>query len=183
MQEYSHLQKLERAYVGGAPMVSDSVYDSMKVQLLRKARAQDADSMVVERLESAVGAPVSHHSPLAKVEHTVEFGGRLRSLAAAHSAAEVRAWWVRNIEPHFGGQRMDDVEVVLEPKVDGLTMRATYRDGNCIQVLHPAHTITSCCQESHSVNACNVAASHHLPLLSTAQGSAGAPGFCHETVC
>jgi NAD-dependent DNA ligase len=143
MQEYSHLQNLEQAYASGAPIVSDSVYDSLKAQLLQKARTQDPASTVVRRLESAVGASVSHSSPLAKVEHTAEFGGRLKSLAAAHSATEVRAWWERNIVPHFRGGGIDNLEVVLEPKVDGLTMRATYRDGNCFQVLHPACTQTA----------------------------------------
>ena len=115
--------------------MTDSVYDSMKAQLLRKARSEHPSGTIAQRLEDAVGSPVSQHSPLAKVEHTEAFGGRLKSLAAAHSATEVRAWWERNIEPHFAARGADAVEVVLEPKVDGLTMRATYRDGNCIQVL------------------------------------------------
>lgn len=134
MQEYSHLQKLEKAYARGAPIESDSVYDSLKLQLLEKARKAPASTALAKHLETAVGTPVSQSSQLAKVEHTAEFGGRLKSLAAAHSAEEVRAWWERSIEPHFGTA---DVDIVLEPKVDGLTMRATYRDGNCIQVMYP----------------------------------------------
>ncbi|NJR42749.1 MAG: hypothetical protein HC767_08865 [Akkermansiaceae bacterium] len=134
MKEFHHLQQLEKAYASGSPMVSDPVYDSLKVQLLHKARAHGLTSTIVQHLESDVGSPVSQSSTLAKAEHTPEFGGRLKSLAAAHSAAEVRAWWERNIEPHFVGKAADDLEVVLEPKVDGLTMRATYRDGECAQV-------------------------------------------------
>lgn len=141
-QEYSHLQKLEKAYASGAPTVSDSVYDAMKVELLHKARTEHPTSTVAQRLESEVGSPVSQHSPLAKAEHTEAFGGRLRSLAAAHSATEVRAWWEKNIEPHFGANSADAVQVVLEPKVDGLTMRATFRDGDCIQVRQPQSSMT-----------------------------------------
>jgi NAD-dependent DNA ligase len=110
------------------------VYDSLKAQLLHKARGENPTSTVVKRLVSAVGVSVSEGSPLAKVEHTAEFGGALKSLASAHSAKQVRAWWDRNIVPNFRGVSTDELEVVLEPKVDGLTMRATYRNGSCIQV-------------------------------------------------
>lgn len=134
MQDASYLRKLEEGYAKGTPSVPDSVYDSLKTQVMRRALAEDPTGPVASHLQSTVGAPVSQNSPLSKVQHTKDVGGRLKSLSAAHSAAEVRSWWERNIVPHFDPKSIDDLEIVLEPKVDGLTMRATYRNGKCIQV-------------------------------------------------
>ena len=67
-----------------------------------------------------------------QVEHTAERGGRLLSLAAVHSEADLRTWWRRHVTDVLGDE--GGASVVVEPKVDGLTLRLSYEGGKLIEV-------------------------------------------------
>lgn len=134
-EEREHLQALSAAYYSGSPEAADATFDALKqayerdVSLVSQQDASGADLSLAD----TVGAPVAV-AAIAKAEHTSGRGGRLLSLAAVHSAAEVRTWWQRNVQAHFGETRVEAVEVAVEPKVDGLTLRASYEGGTCVQV-------------------------------------------------
>lgn len=134
-EERSHLQSLSAAYYDGSPAAADATFDALKSNFERDVAqaAQRGADIGGLSLADTVGAPAAV-TALAKAEHSAERGGRLLSLAAVHSAEEVRMWWRRNIQPHLGEALSEDVEVVVEPKVDGLTLRASYQDGICEQV-------------------------------------------------
>jgi NAD-dependent DNA ligase len=124
-------------YSSDAPRVSDAEYDALKRNF--QARLQNAVDAGIDTsgLEfSGVGAPVATGGGLAKAEHTAARGGRLLSLAAARDEGGVREWWRRNIAPFYTARGKEDkeIEVIVEPKVDGLTLRATYENGKCVQV-------------------------------------------------
>jgi NAD-dependent DNA ligase len=63
------------------------------------------------------------------VPHTEARGGELLSLASVHSVEELRSWWERAVVANVG-----DVPIVVEPKVDGLTMRVSYESGKLVEV-------------------------------------------------
>ena len=67
------------------------------------------------------------------VPHTEARGGRLLSLASVHSADELRTWWQRNVTATLG----PCAAIIVEPKVDGLTLRLTYEGGHLIEVRPP----------------------------------------------
>jgi NAD-dependent DNA ligase len=135
-QHRKHLLQLEEAYAAGHPLEADEVYDSLKEQYKRELKDANVRSKQAWQLEVGVGAPLDASSPLVKVQHSPARGGRLLSLAAAHSEDEVRAWWVRNIDAYSSAKKVaaNDVKVVVEPKVDGLTVRASYENGSCVEV-------------------------------------------------
>lgn len=134
-EQRQHLQALSSAYYAGCPAASDAAFDALKAAF--EHDVEEATQLGTETsglsLADAVGAPAAV-AALAKAEHTAQRGGRLLSLAAVHSADEVRTWWQRNVEPHVREAGSEAAEVAVEPKVDGLTLRATYRDGVCVQV-------------------------------------------------
>jgi NAD-dependent DNA ligase adenylation domain len=129
------------AYYSGADSgISDADFDARKayhanaLETLWHAAHPAAAALA---LASPVGAPVARDGPLCKVRHDAAHGGRLLSLDAMHSASEVRQrWWQATVEPAVLAHGLDPstVELVVEPKIDGLTLRATYRDGVCVQV-------------------------------------------------
>lgn len=143
--EREHLQALSAAYYSGSAGTSDAAFDALKTAYQHDVSlvAGQGDGGAALSLDDTVGAPVAGG---AKAEHSAARGGRLLSLAAVHSAAEVRTWWARHVEAHFGGG-LQAVEVAVEPKVDGLTLRASYEDGVCVQVRPPAHAapVRACC--------------------------------------
>lgn len=69
---------------------------------------------------------------IAQVEHTAARGGRLLSLAAVHSEEELRTWWRRHVTDVLGSDQ--DASIVVEPKVDGLTLRLSYENGELVEV-------------------------------------------------
>jgi hypothetical protein len=150
------LEQLRQGYyAGSAPMVSDEEYDALVVDfraMVGKARSQGVSVQSAEQLLASVGATperqVERNSARARqkkqkagarvgkvrvlqpVRHTAEHGGRLLSLASMHSEEELRSWWLRNVVAVLGR----DGQVVVEPKVDGLTLRLSYDSGKLVEV-------------------------------------------------
>eukprot|EP00892_Ulva_mutabilis_P003460 jgi/Ulvmu1/1486/UM011_0216.1 len=131
------LNELSAAYYEGAPKVSDERFDAFKEYF--EGHAADLKHRGIDTAGlalSEVGAPPPPGTALAKAEHSAERGGRLLSLAAVHSAREVRVWWARCADTFLmeKGWTADRLYLAVEPKVDGLTLRASYRAGACVQV-------------------------------------------------
>ena len=108
-----------RYHVLDDPEISDGEYDA----LMRELRALEADHPEVQDPDSPTqrvgGAPVEGFGV---VQHTIP----MLSLANAFSEEELRAWYAR-------ATRLLGREIrgfVLEPKIDGLAVSLTYRDGS-----------------------------------------------------
>jgi DNA ligase (NAD+) len=112
-----------RYYVLDDPEVGDDQYDAL-LDELRALEAQHPELRTPDSPTQRVGdEPVSE---LEKVRHPQA----MLSLGNAHSADELRAWILR-MRNHLAREGIADpeFEYVVEPKIDGLAISLTYRDG------------------------------------------------------
>ncbi len=111
-----------RYYVLADPVVSDDEYDALIEELIELEQAHPElvtpDSPTQRVAESPVeGLPkTTHPTPIL-------------SLGAAKDADEVRAWWERVSKLLPSDRSPDEVDFVVEPKIDGLTVVLAYEDG------------------------------------------------------
>jgi DNA ligase (NAD+) len=112
-----------RYYVLDDPDVDDDVYDAL-LDELRALEAEHPELVTPDSPTQRVGAaPVEF---LEKVEHHQP----MLSLGNARSEEELRAW-VQRMRSHLAREGIEDpdFEFVCEPKIDGLAIALTYRDG------------------------------------------------------
>ena len=112
-----------RYYVLDDPSVDDDVYDAL-LDELRKLEAEHPELVTADSPTQRVGAaPVEY---LEKVRHRQP----MLSLGNARSEEELRAW-VARMRSHLAREGIEDpkFEFVCEPKIDGLAISLTYRDG------------------------------------------------------
>ncbi len=115
-----------RYYVLDSPVVSDAEYD----RLMRELRELEAAHPLLVPPDSPtqrVGA-----EPLDRFEK-VRHPKPMLSLNDAFDEEELRAWLERisKLLPEGVGQK--DLQYVVEPKIDGLTVVLTYEDGRYVQ--------------------------------------------------
>ena len=112
-----------RYYVCDDPEIEDDAYDA----LLDELRAIEREHPELQTRDSPTqrtgGEPIS---ALEKVRHLEP----MLSLANARSEEELRAW-VQRMRSHLAREGIEDpgFRYVCEPKIDGLAMSLTYRDG------------------------------------------------------
>jgi DNA ligase (NAD+) len=113
-----------RYHVLDAPLISDAQYDKLVAEL-RRLEADHPNLVTPDSPTQRVGAPPSEK--FAKVRHPRP----ILSLANAFSGDEVRAWWerIRKLIP----EGSPAPAFVVEPKIDGLTVVLTYREGVLVQ--------------------------------------------------
>jgi DNA ligase (NAD+) len=112
-----------RYYVLDDPDVDDDVYDAL-LDELRTLEAEHPGLVTPDSPTQRVGAaPVEY---LEKVRHLQP----MLSLGNARSEEELRAW-VQRMRSHLAREGIEDpqFEFVCEPKIDGLAISLTYRDG------------------------------------------------------
>lgn len=117
-QRVAELRKLitlynDQYYNGGASDITDAAYDSL-TRDLKALEAEFPDLMTPDSPTQKVGAKVSSKSEK-KIKHTTQ----LQSLQDVFSLQEVEAWY-KGTGAHG---------VVVEEKIDGLSMAVTYVDG------------------------------------------------------
>ena len=109
-----------RYHVLDDPEISDGEYDA----LMRELRALEAEHPELQSPDSPTqrvgAAPVD---AFGVVEHRVP----MLSLANAFSEQDLRDWYGRISGPRFLGREVTGF--VLEPKIDGLAVALTYREG------------------------------------------------------
>ncbi|KAI8474582.1 MAG: hypothetical protein J3K34DRAFT_518107 [Monoraphidium minutum] len=118
------------AYFNGQPEVSDDVYDQICAELagledaLRREAPGDAEAAALLAASPlrAVGAPVAPPPGGRKVRHETA----MLSLPAAQDKGGVLDWGRRLARLGVDAAR---AAFAVEPKVDGLAVRAVYRDG------------------------------------------------------
>lgn len=108
----SQLRAMSVAYYRGQPIASDEEFDALRAKLKKYA----PDHAVLKE----IGAPPCN--TLKKVKHRVMCG----SLDNTFDEEGIRAWLDKMVK---AGAK----SVVVEPKMDGLTMSLTYQDGTLIR--------------------------------------------------
>jgi DNA ligase (NAD+) len=114
---------LYRYHVLDSPVISDADYDALYQELL-DLEAQDPELLMPDSPTQRAGA--SSSEVFTKVAHP----SPILSLMNAFNADDLRAWRTRI------GRLMPQethLEYVVEPKLDGLTVVLTYRNGQFIQ--------------------------------------------------
>jgi len=112
-----------RYYVLDDPSVDDDVYDAV-LDELRKLEAEHPELVTPDSPTQRVGAaPVEY---LDKVRHRQP----MLSLGNARSEEELRAW-IQRMRSHLAREGIEDPQFkfVCEPKIDGLAISLTYRNG------------------------------------------------------
>lgn len=110
-------------YVEDEPEISDEDYDLLFSEL-QQLEQQHPELISGDSPTQRVGAPPA--SGFAPVEHAVP----MLSLANARTAEELTAWDAR-IRRHLERRDVDpgNITFVTEPKIDGLAISLSYRDG------------------------------------------------------
>jgi DNA ligase (NAD+) len=111
-----------RYYVLADPVISDAEYDALMEELVALEQAHPALVTPDSPTQRVAESPVEG---LAKTTHPAP----ILSLGAAKDAAQVRAWGERVIKLLPPDRSPDEVDFVVEPKIDGLTVVLTYQDG------------------------------------------------------
>lgn len=108
-----------RYYVLNDPVVSDSKYDRLMVEL-RSIESQHPEWITSDSPSQRVGAPPADKFP--KIRHPAP----ILSLGNAFDAHDVRAWYERICRLD---ERVGKADFIVEPKLDGLTVVLHYRNG------------------------------------------------------
>ncbi|MFW6097294.1 MAG: NAD-dependent DNA ligase LigA [Chloroflexota bacterium] len=113
-----------RYYVLDTPVISDAEFDEL-YQELEKLESENPELVTEDSPTQRVGAEPS--SAFEKVQHAAP----ILSLSSGHSMEDVNAWRARV------GRLFDDgdaeLNYVVEPKIDGLTVVLTYEKGRFVQ--------------------------------------------------
>ena len=112
-----------RYYVLDDPEIGDDAYDAL-LDELRAIEAAHPELLTPDSPTQRVGG-----TPVSKLEKVTHLQPML-SLANAHNEADLRAW-VERMRNHLAREGIEDPRFtfVCEPKIDGLAMSLTYRDG------------------------------------------------------
>ena len=116
-QEISHHNY--RYYVLNKPVVSDSEYDQLMVEL-RKIEDEHPDWITPDSPTQRTGAPPSER--FTKLRHPAA----ILSLGNAFDENDVRAWYERISRLD---ERVRETDFVVEPKLDGLTVVLHFQNG------------------------------------------------------
>ena len=111
-------------YQQDKPLISDAEYDALRREL-EELEKQFPELQTPDSPTQKVGAPPLEK--FAKVKHSVP----MLSLNNAFSEEDVREWDER-IKKFLGLPNQEDVEVVAELKIDGLSFSARYENGEFV---------------------------------------------------
>ena len=131
LMAFGELEKLKqeinfhnyRYHVLDAPVISDVEYDRL-VARLKQIEAEHPEWITPDSPTQRVGGVVSEK--FAKVRHPAP----MLSLANCFGVDDLKAWVERIAKLD---ERVREADFVVEPKIDGLTVVLTYRDGLFVQ--------------------------------------------------
>lgn len=112
-----------RYHVLDDPVISDYEYDQLMIEL-RELETIHPDWITPDSPTQRTGAAPS--DKFIKVRHPAP----ILSLSNAFDADDVRAWYERILKLD---ERVSNVDYIVEPKIDGLTVVLHYRDGLFVQ--------------------------------------------------
>ena len=111
-----------RYYVLNDPVISDAEYDAL-MRELRRLEEEHPELVTPDSPTQRVGA-----EPLDEFRR-VRHARPMLSLQDAFDEGELRDWLTRISKLLPQGVSVDDLEFVVEPKIDGLTVVLTYEEG------------------------------------------------------
>lgn len=109
-------------YRDDAPLVDDALYDSLKLRN-EQIEARFPDLIRADSPSLRVGTPVA--TDFNKITHTVP----MLSLGDIFTEEDVYAF-MDKIHRFLGIPESEEIEMVAEPKIDGLSFSAVYRNGH-----------------------------------------------------
>lgn len=112
-----------RYYILDSPVISDLEYDRL-VERVKQIETEHPDWITIDSPTQRVGGAAAEK--FAKIRHPAP----ILSLANAFGIPELRAWVDRLVKLD---DRVRTADFVVEPKIDGLTVVLTYRDGLFVQ--------------------------------------------------
>lgn len=115
----------QRYYQDAAPEISDADYDALRARLAR-LEAQFPDLVAADSPSTRIGAPPA--AGFAKVRHAVP----MLSLGNAFTAEDVRDFADR-VRRFLGLEPQAALDILAEPKIDGLSISLRYERGKLIQ--------------------------------------------------
>ncbi|RME76095.1 MAG: NAD-dependent DNA ligase LigA [Chloroflexi bacterium] len=104
------------------PIISDAEYDAL-MNRLRQLEAEHPELVTPDSPTQRVGAPPL--DAFEKVNHPIP----MTSLNNAFDDGDMHAWLARIGRLLPDGMTVDDLEFVVEPKIDGLAVALTYENG------------------------------------------------------
>jgi DNA ligase (NAD+) len=117
---------LYRYHTLNDPIISDAEYDQL-INELRQLEAQNPEFITPDSPTQRVGAqPLEGFE---KVIHPIP----LTSLGNAFNDEDLRNWLARVGRLLPAGMSVNDLEFVVEPKIDGLAIALTYENGRLVQ--------------------------------------------------
>lgn len=155
-----------RYYGDDAPVISDAEYDALE-RRLRDLEAAHPELAEPDSPTQTVGAARAE-TGFASVQHRE----RMMSLDNAFGIEEVEAWLARV------GKEAGDLEIVCEPKIDGLSISLTYENGELTQGLTRGDGTTG---EDVTANVRTIAglphrlAGNHIPAIVEIRGEVYLP--------
>ncbi len=114
----------EQYYGADAPEISDADFDAL-MQSLRELEAEHPDLVTPDSPTQRVGSSAS--TPFAPVTHTLP----MMSLDNVFDESAFRAWATR--AARLSGVREDSLELICEPKIDGLAISLRYENGRLVR--------------------------------------------------
>jgi DNA ligase (NAD+) len=111
-------------HVEDEPVMEDAAYDALFDELLA-LEAEQPELVTPDSPTRRVGAPASER--FRKVRHLLPMGS-LDKVTTNEAVAK----WVDDVRKRLGRED-EEVAYVLEPKIDGLAVNLTYRDGVLVQ--------------------------------------------------
>ena len=153
-----------RYYVLDSPEISDAEYDRM-MRRLEELERQHPELVTPDSPTRRVGAPPLPEFP--SVRHQLP----MLSLGDAFSAEEVKEWYGR-IQRMLGLPSEAEIELVVEPKIDGLAITIRYEDGVLVQAATRGDGYTG---EEVTANVRTIPA---IPLRVPVTGGSDPPPVC-----
>lgn len=120
-------------YVRNVSQITDAEYDKA-FQSLKELEAQFPSLVLPDSPTQKVGSDIAINSDFKKIKHVKP----VLSLANAFAKDDLSSWVTRNQNRIADDKRaieIKDVEYILEPKLDGLTLVVTYKDGVLAQAV------------------------------------------------
>lgn len=152
-QTENRLRAASEAYYNGEPIMSDSDFDAMWKEHKRSREEDPSNPVWSDSILDRVGAKPAKGSGFSKVVHGIAMQS-LDNLFVGenNSLDEFEAWLGKMLET------VGDEILILEPKIDGLSVRATYVEGDL------RHVVTRGDGNSGDDVTANILAANLLPV-------------------
>ncbi|MBF0254655.1 MAG: hypothetical protein HQL11_06005, partial [Candidatus Omnitrophica bacterium] len=117
------LCEANEAYHNGTPIMSDADYDKIWQRHTESRKLRPLDPFWKDTILDKVGASPRPASGFAKVAHAIKMESLDNAFAGPNGEVDAITQWLARLDL---GSQVDQVRIILEPKIDGLSLRLTY---------------------------------------------------------